>query len=314
MAQKGNMFKHPRKAAPNGRKRVVTLVVVLLAIGTVFFLLERLKGVHERVQPPTPVAEKPLPQKTLPDHAQRAYTTAQQPVIPAGKPKAPRPVIKHGSIAIVIDDMGASVKDAERLLAINQPLTFAIIPGLAHSRQVAKVAHEKGRGVMIHIPMEPQGYPQQRLEKNGLLLSQSSGDIATRVEAFLQEIPHAGGANNHMGSAFTEHEDKMLPVLDVLKRKGMFFIDSKTSSKSVGYALAGRMGVRTGTRNIFLDNDQSVDKVKEQLRAAALMATKRGSVIAICHPHPGTIQALQELMPELQREGITFVAAAMLVR
>jgi polysaccharide deacetylase 2 family uncharacterized protein YibQ len=309
------MFKHPRKAPANGRRRVVALVVVLLAIGTVFFFLELMKEAHEKGQwSPVPVVEQQhLPQRLPSDYGQGVYTAAQLPAAPVSKPKMARPV-KHGSIAIVIDDMGASVKDAERLLAINQPITFAIIPGLAHSRQVAEIAHGKGRGVMIHMPMEPQGYPQQRLEKNGLLLSQSTGDITSRVEAYLKEIPHASGANNHMGSAFTEHEDKMQPVLDTLKRRGMFFIDSRTSSKSVGYALAGRMGMQTGTRNIFLDNDQSVDKVKEQLFAAAGMATKRGSVIAICHPHPGTIQALQELMPELQRQGITFVPAALLVR
>lgn len=314
MAQKRNTFKHRRRAGSNVRNRVVALVVVLLLIGLVFFLLGRFKSGNGKVKsgPVVAVETQKMPERMASDYSQGVYTAAQQPA--ASKPTRNSRPVQHGSIAIIVDDMGASMKDAKRLLAINMPVTFAIIPGLAHSQDIAEVTHAKGRGVMVHMPMEPQGYPQQRVEKNGLLLSQSSEEIAGRVKAYLQEIPHATGANNHMGSSFTEREDKMFPVLDVLKRSGMFFVDSRTSSRSVGYSLAVRMGLQAGTRNIFLDNDQSLDKVRAQLNEAARMATKRGSVIAICHPHPGTIQALEEMMPELRRDGITFVYVAQLVR
>lgn len=315
MQKKGNSSKHPRRVGSNVRNRIIALVIVLIGIAAVFYLLEKVKNSTVKDQPTADVRVEPQPVSPhAPPSGYRhdVYSSVQIP--PAGKPPKVSKPVKHGSIAIIIDDMGANTKDAERLLAIGMPVTFAIIPGLAHSRRVAELAHEKGRGVMIHLPMEPQGYPQQRLEKNGLLLSQSNEEISGRVNAYLKEIPYADGANNHMGSSFTEHEDKMLPVLDVLKRNGMFFVDSKTSSRSVGYPLAVRLGMQAGARNIFLDNEQTVDKIKTQLRAAASMANKRGRVIAICHPHPETIQALQELLPELKREGITFVTAAHLVR
>jgi len=162
--------------------------------------------------------------------------------------------------------------------------------------------------------MEPQGYPQQRLEENGLLVAYSAGEIAARTEALLAAVPAAVGANNHMGSRFTEQEEKMLPVLQALKDRGMFFIDSRTTPRSVGATLAGNLGVKTATRNVFLDNEQDVTAIRRQLFAAAEMARRKGGIIAICHPHPSTIKALQAAMPELKQSGIRFVAAGELVR
>jgi len=314
VAQRRNSFKHPRRAG-NGKRKLLLLVlaVLLVVIAVLFVLLDGLKKGRWGERHPSPVVEThSMPQRGGADYPQGAYSSAQtsQPLPPKEK-LAPA---RHGKLAIIVDDMGSSMKDAERLLAIDIPLTFSVIPGLANSRKVANAAHARGRGVMIHMPMEPQGYPGQRLESNGLLVSQGEGEITARVEAYLKDVPHATGANNHMGSGFTEHEDKMQPVLEVLKKNGLYFVDSKTSSRSVGYPMAVRMGIQAGTRNVFLDNDQNVAKVKEQLAQAATLAAKRGGVIAICHPHAGTIQALEEMMPKLHKEGITFVTAAQIVR
>ncbi|NVN99205.1 MAG: divergent polysaccharide deacetylase family protein [Geobacteraceae bacterium] len=217
-------------------------------------------------------------------------------------------------MAVIVDDMGSSMGELKELVSINIPLTFAVIPGLAKSKAVAEAAHTAGRQVMVHLPMEPQGYPKQKLEANGLLISQSEDEIVSRTVDLINGVPHAIGANNHMGSRFTEHEEKMIPVLNVLRDKGLFFIDSRTSPKSKGLAVAERLGVKSGTRNVFLDNEQDVAAIKRQLVAAAEMAKRKGGVIAICHPHAATIAALKEAMPELQAGGITFVPAAELVR
>jgi polysaccharide deacetylase 2 family uncharacterized protein YibQ len=117
-----------------------------------------------------------------------------------------------------------------------------------------------------------------------------------------------------MGSRFTELEDKMLPVRTVLKKRGLYFIDSRTTPRSVGFETARKLGVKTATRNVFLDNEQDVTAIRKQLSAAAKIAQIKGAVIAICHPHPATIQALKAGMPELKREGIQFVTVGALVR
>ena len=166
---------------------------------------------------------------------------------------------------------------------------------------------------MVHLPMEPKGYPQRRLEKNGLLLSLSDDQIDRQVRQYLELVPHAAGANNHMGSRFTEDSAKMLPVLQVLKQKRFYFLDSKTTPLSVGYSLAHEVGIKSAFRNVFLDNVQEVGAIRTQLQQAAQIARKRGYAIAICHPHKATIEALFQVIPELKAEGITFVKLSQVV-
>ncbi len=309
MAKRKNIFTHPRRLET--KKRWGRVIIVLILIAGVFFLLENLKGRFLRSAKTEPVQSETnrMPPRETVGYEQKIYTSALN--IPESKS---RRAALAGTIAIVVDDMGSSLQEARSLLAINIPLTFSIIPGLAKSREVAEAAHAKGMEVMLHIPMEPQGYPEQRLEKNGLFMVYGADEILNQVKNYLQTVPYVVGANNHMGSRFTEHEEKMLPVVTILKEKQLFFIDSRTTPKSVGYSLALKMGVAAGSRNIFLDNEQDVAAIKIQLAEAAKMAKRRAGVIAICHPHPETIKALQEMMPEMQKSGITFVAASRIVR
>lgn len=127
-------------------------------------------------------------------------------------------------------------------------------------------------------------------------------------------VPYAVGANNHMGSRFTEDSEKMEAVLGVLKAKKLFFIDSMTTPHSVGLGVAREMGVRTAARNVFLDNTQDVAAIRKQIEQLAKVAEKRGSAIGICHPHKATIQALAAELPVLHRQGVRFVHASELVR
>lgn len=281
-------------------------------IAALFFILEKMKRSYQQV---AVVKQAQVESPQTPGggvYLQKTYTTAQ--TIPARKPgHAPR---KHlsGTLAIIVDDMGSSLKEARELLAINIPLTFSLIPGLPKVKGVAELAGSAGQAVMVHLPMEPQGYPQKRLESNGLLAAQSDAEITARTVALLNAVPQATGANNHMGSRFTEHEEKMLPMLKALQGRGLFFIDSLTTPNSKAYAVAESLGMKFAARNVFLDNLQDVSAIKKQLYLAAEMSRKKGGVIAICHPHPATIAALKEAMPELQRAGITFVSAGDIVR
>ncbi len=256
--------------------------------------------------PPTiPQIKQPLPnfppvKKPLP---------LIQPVKPAQKKS-----ITAGTVAIIIDDMGANLEEVHQLMAIGVPLTFSIIPGMAHGREVAATAHSYRYEVLAHIPMEPKDYPARRLEQNGLLLAMSDAEIEKRTAADLMRVPYAVGANNHMGSSFTESTEKMRLVLRVLKDNGLFFIDSKTSADSVGETVSAQMGVKTASRNVFIDNKQDVAAIKIQLEELAKTARRRGSAIGIGHPHPATIKALAEALPKLQAGGIRFVFASELVR
>lgn len=301
-----------RKSGGGGKKPLWTLIVVAALIALSVFLLEQAR---KKIPPQPkqgrsiPVEHRKLPPRTPP--AQDRVTSAQpQPEKQVALPPRPK---GPGNVAIIVDDMGASLKEANALIAIRLPLTFSVIPSLAKARSVAELAHRAGVEVMVHMPMQPQGYPKQPMEKVGLLVAMDDAEVERRVNGFCEAVPFAVGANNHMGSRFTEDETKMEAVLKVLKQRGMFFVDSRTSPASVGYRVAHSLGLKAGTRQVFLDNVQDEGAIKAQLAQVAGIARRAGGAIAICHPHPATIRALKTALPALARDGITFVHASDLV-
>ena len=345
MARKGKAVNRSKKSTGGGRRPLIGLVLVAALIVLVIFLLERNRGVEvpprlaTRAVPaprlslparPAPQQEKvttaPLPAEQAPAATPPVATppVAKPPVVKPPVAVAPRAAVAPpvtlaprrkagpGSVAIIIDDMGSSMREVQALLSIGLPLTFSVIPSLARAKAVAEAAHGAGAEVMVHMPMEPEGYPKQRMESIGLLVSMANPAIVERVNGYFLTVPFAVGANNHMGSRFTQSGEKMEVVLKVLKGKGVFFVDSRTSPDSVGIRTAQAMGLRCGTRQVFLDNVQSEAAIGKQLAEAVGIARKKGSAIAICHPHPATIRALKALMPGLAREGITFVHASAL--
>jgi len=310
------------KNSNGGRYAALAIVgVILLAIGGYLLF-----GAGSQLfrQPPAPPASQraPLPAR-LPEAPQAPAEAILRPgdlaypnvtTLPTdSRPKGEKSAGK-GQLAIIIDDMGSSMQEARSLAGIGVPLTFSIIPGLASYREVASFAASSGIETMIHMPMQPKGWPQHRLEANGLLLSMDDAAIADRLEGFMRDIPRATGANNHMGSEFTENEDKMRVVLGALKSRGLFFIDSVTSPQTKGLRLAREMGIKSERRNVFLDNEQNSAYIQGQLNQAVRLARKTGSGIAICHPHPATIRTLAALLPGLEKQGITLVPVSRLVR
>jgi len=227
-------------------------------------------------------------------------------------PKPRRSVTGKAALAIVIDDMGSSLQEAQALVSIGIPITFAIIPGLRHDRAVAEYASQHGLEILVHMPMQSKEYPRRRLEENGLLLAQSDDEIRSRVLGYLQQLPGAVGANNHMGSGFTEQKDKMQVVLEVLQRRGLFFLDSITTPQTTGLKVAAELRMRHVRRHVFLDNEQQEAYIRGQLDQAVARAKKHGYAVAIGHPHPMTIEVLAKTLPYLQRQGVDLVPVSSL--
>lgn len=321
-----------RRKPGGGRFAALALIgVIVLALGGYLFLKPHQEAARQAPPQPSTARTSPVP-PAVPPAVQGQPSSgipapsgnvprpgdAQYPVAPPPPPAAgaqPEQASGRGELAVIIDDMGSSMQEARSLAGIGVPLTFSIIPGLARYREVASfAAASSGIETMIHIPMQPKGWPQRRLEANGLLLSMDDASVTERLEGFMRDIPNAVGANNHMGSEYTEHVEQMAVVLGALKARGLFFVDSVTSPRTTGLRLAREMGIRSGRRHVFLDNEQELAYIRGQLDQAVRQARKTGAGIAICHPHPATIKALALLLPGLERQGITLVPASRLVR
>ena len=225
------------------------------------------------------------------------------PPVTAGKPR----------VVIIMDDLGRDLDKARQLVDLGIPVTFSILPGESYATEVALLGARSGYEIMIHVPMEPHSYPATNPGDDALLLGQSKKEIIRRVNSYFGKVPYAIGANNHMGSRFTEYDAGMHVVLQIMHEKGMFFIDSRTTGQSVVVPVARSLGVPSGVRDVFLDNVAEVDAITLQIRKLINLAEKRGHAIGICHPYPETLEALRQEAARLKDGPVEMVFASKLV-
>ncbi len=141
-----------------------------------------------------------------------------------------------------------------------------------------------------------------------------SDQLLAQLERNIDSVPHIVGISNHMGSKFTEDQDKMEMALKKIKEKGFYFLDSRTTKKTVGYLLAKEMNIKTAERDLFIDNSRDLLSIEKQLKKLPLIAKKNGGyAIAIGHPYPSTIDVLKKTIPFLKEQGITIVPLSQLV-
>jgi polysaccharide deacetylase 2 family uncharacterized protein YibQ len=209
---------------------------------------------------------------------------------------------KSPKIAIIIDDLGYDKFLATEFLDLGLSLTLSILPLAPYTRSIAYSARQGGREIMLHLPMEPRSYPRINPGDGVLLVSMERDTILEVLDRDLCEIPFVAGVNNHMGSRFTENKEKMLVVLGELKRRGLYFIDSKTSRRSVAFDLAKEMELRAAPRDIFLDNDLSEAALKIQMDRLLTVARRKGHAIGIGHPHKETLWFLRGIQLSLKKE------------
>jgi uncharacterized protein len=159
--------------------------------------------------------------------------------------------------------------------------------------------------------MEADGGKREPTE---LRVGMKSGEVEREVAGMLETVPHAAGVNNHQGSRATADASLMNELMPLLHRRGLFFIDSRTTAATVAYAAAQRAKVPSASRKVFLDDAVSREAVRVQIRLAARDAERNGFAIAIGHPHQATITALAEEIPQLEAHGIRFVFASDVVQ
>ncbi|MBI5583206.1 MAG: divergent polysaccharide deacetylase family protein [Deltaproteobacteria bacterium] len=228
-----------------------------------------------------------------------------KPIPPGEPPLSPPPLLPRRElpkIAIVIDDLGYDRDTSLGFITLDAALTLSFLPNAPHSRELALLAKEKGREVLLHLPMEPYNYPQTDPGPGALLVSMDPETIRQTVEKNISDFPFVSGANNHMGSRFTENKDKMAPVFSILKKRNLFFMDSLTTPHSAGLDLAREWGVPYIQRNIFLDNEVNEETIKQQLEKLIGSARTKGRAVGSGHPYPLALKVLRESLPGIRKK------------
>ena len=211
-----------------------------------------------------------------------------------------------GIIVLIIDDFGyRNDLISDGFLNLDVPITCAIIPGHSQSRIFAKKAVAAGQEVIIHMPMESTVLTAGE-EEYKIKTGMTSEEIEWRINEVLKEIPEAVGMNNHQGSKATTDSKIMSVVASVLKRRGKYFLDSRTAPNTVGEESMRSIGVPTASRHVFLDNNPSINEISAQFDELVAFANKRGLGIGIGHAKPNTLKVLQDKIPELLKAGYKF--------
>jgi polysaccharide deacetylase 2 family uncharacterized protein YibQ len=232
--------------------------------------------------------EKPAPRQSL-----------ARKDIPASIPKpAPRKALP--SVALIIDDLGYDKKIAQKFAQLDVTLTFSILPHSPFQKKIARLAQSKGLEIMIHMPMEPVEYPQVNPGPGTLLTSMSPDELISQLDQNLNTLPGVKGINNHMGSRLTSESTQMYQIFSILKKRGLFFIDSRTTAESLCEPSARLLQVPFAQRDVFIDHYIKPDFIRNQIKELIRIAKKNGEAIGIMHPHSTTLRVLQEMMPDLK--------------
>lgn len=228
-----------------------------------------------------------------------AAPTGQQPPWPA--------------ITIVIDDLGESLSEGRRVINLPGPIVAAILPHTPHATRLADEAHDQRKEVILHLPMEALG--DNEAGPGRLDIAMPALELRLTLDDDLRSVPHAIGVSNHMGSRLTQDRPAMETLMQALRARGLFFIDSRTTPDSVAAPAAGAQGVPLLVRQVFLDNDRHPAAIEVQFEELLRQAQRQGQALAIGHPYPETLAVLERRLPHLAERQIQLISlSAMLER
>jgi len=287
------------------------VIFAAASIAAVVLFLERMERGTPcgKVSPPSVTRQSP--RKEAPGKALTPKTPARE----VAEPAAPTAGRQGRPIAVIIDDIGFDLRIVEELAGIPAPIAFAVLPHTPHAEEAARILHAAGKEILLHLPMEPRSYPEESPGAGALMVDMDERQIRKQVRENLTAVPYVSGVNNHMGSRFMEDEARLTMVMEELKKRGLYFVDSRTTLDSRGREAANRTGVRFAARDLFIDHLPGYAAALENLTGPSRRGGENGKpLLMIGHPHPETLRALRDALPRWQAEGVRLVALPTFIR
>jgi polysaccharide deacetylase 2 family uncharacterized protein YibQ len=235
---------------------------------------------------------------------------------PPAKEEQPK-VGKHirGYVALIVDDMGNSLEVLNDILSLKEPITVSVLPYSQYAQETARLAHENGLEVLLHLPLESLNNHEAATDTEGMIMAaMSPNEIVQAFETSLARVPFVDGVNNHMGSKFTADATLMRMLFAPMKDKGLLFVDSRTTAQTVAYDEALGMGIPALKRDVFLDADADRSRIRGRLIELFKTAQKKGKAVGICHPFPETLQVLKSNFRLFEKYNLEAVPVSMLAR
>ena len=215
-------------------------------------------------------------------------------------------------IAVIMDDAGVNRRNTEKAVTLEAPLTISFLPYAPELEPLVRQARANGHEIMVHLPMEPIG-PDENPGPHALWVDEGPKEILRRLDWNLARFDGYVGVNNHMGSRFSADRPAMATVLKELRRRGLLFVDSRTTSRTVGANEARELGVPYTERDVFLDNNEDPAAIRIQLKKLEHIARERGQAVAIGHPYDSTIAVLRTWLANVDKRGFDVVPVSRIV-
>ena len=239
---------------------------------------------------------------------------AEPPAVVAGAGPAAKKA-PGGQVALIMDDMGNSMETLQALIDLGRPVTVSVLPYSVHAAETARVARANGLEVLLHLPLESVNNHEAMANTEGMIVAtMTEPAIVAAFEASYDRVPFVSGTNNHMGSRFTAEPDLMRAILRPIKERGLFFVDSRTTARTVALDEARKMGVLSASRDVFLDADEDRGRIRGRLIELFQKARKKGRAVGICHPFPETLAVLKSTFALLDSYNLEAVPVSKLVR
>ena len=256
-----------------------------------------------------PEATTPTTSTTLSSEAIASAAVAQ----PAEEsPITPTPSGSKHYIALIIDDIGYSGPLGERAIALPGAVTYAVLPHTPFGTELAELAHSHNKEVMLHAPMSNLAH--QPLGPGALTDALNQEDFIATLKGNIDAVPHLQGINNHMGSELTGMQTQMQWVMEVLKERGLYFVDSFTTAQSVAGDTARQQAIPTTTRNVFLDNETTAEDIDREFQRLLQTAREKGTAVGIGHPYEETLDYLEKALPTLAQKNVELISVSAMIR
>jgi polysaccharide deacetylase 2 family uncharacterized protein YibQ len=277
---------------------LLVCLIVTAGLLTNRFLMKPAPAVSSKPKPIPITRSEPGPvHHSIPD-----YEAFPREKVPPPPPISRiKPVTNGIPVAIIIDDIGYDQKMAEGFLALDVPLTFSLLPMGTFNHRIIDKALQKDVEIMLHQPMEPNNYPSVNPGPGALFTNMNPDDLITQLNANLDSLPGVKGVNNHMGSKLTTSSDQMRQIFTILKKRDLFFVDSRTTADTRCRQSAELLQLPFAERDVFIDHEQTSAFVKKQLNMLMKRAKRQGYAIGIAHPHEVTLKVLKEMLPALKK-------------
>jgi len=287
----------------NFKNTVILLLSTIVLVESAVLISVLFRSQRRPAKPVERAVPRPAPVPAPP--AEEAAPVAQR-----KEPQVPL----QGKIVLILDDWGYNLRHRPFLVDNDFHVTISVLPFKPYSGTVAKLANDKNKDVIVHMPMEPHDKENYGLEERMLSVEMRPADVVKLLAEAFVSVPFAKGLSNHMGSRATEDAALMSTVMIYLKKRNLFFVDSLVTPASVCAEEARRLGVAFAQRDVFIDNENDDAAIRRGLEELAQKARAHGVAVGIGHDRPLTIQVLEQEIPRLEREGLRFVTVSEALR